>query len=66
MAFKDARIRANLTQEAAAVKFGVDQSTIHAWETGKWLPRAAMLPKVAEVYHCTVDDLFKREKETTG
>lgn len=66
MAFKDARERASLTQEEAAERIGVSQVCIHAWETGKWLPRAAMLPKVAEVYHCTADDLFKPEKETTG
>ena len=49
MAFREMRIRANLTQEEAAEKFGVDQSTIHAWEMGKWSPRVVLLCKIAAV-----------------
>ena len=66
MSFKGARERAFLTQEEAAEKIGVKQVNIHAWEVGKWMPRASMLPKVAAVYGCTIDDLFKPEKETAG
>ncbi len=66
MSFKGARERAFLTRDEAAERFGVDQSTIHAWETGKWLPRASLLPKIAEVYGCKIDDLFKPEHTTRG
>ena len=58
MGFKEARLRANLTQEEAAKMFGVDQSTIHAWETGKWSPRVSLLTKIASVYGCKVDDIL--------
>jgi DNA-binding XRE family transcriptional regulator len=40
---------------------GVDQSTVHLWEVGKTNPRAALLPKIAQLYHCTVDDLLRKE-----
>jgi DNA-binding XRE family transcriptional regulator len=63
MAFKEMRIRAKLTQEEAAEKFGVDQSTIHAWETGKWAPRVVLLCKIAAVYGCTVDELLKEAEK---
>jgi DNA-binding XRE family transcriptional regulator len=61
MAFKEARLRANLTQDEAAKKFGVDQSCVHAWEVGKWLPRTQLLAKIAETYGCTIDELLKKE-----
>lgn len=59
MSFREMRKRAKLTQQEAAAKFGVDQSTIHAWEVGKWNPRTVLLCKIAAVYGCTVDDLLK-------
>ena len=63
MSFKEARLRANLTQEEAAKEFDVSQSCVHAWEVGKWAPRTQLLVKIAEVYGCTVDDLLKQEGE---
>ena len=63
MSFKGARERASLTQDEAAERFGVDQSTIHAWEAGKWMPRASLLPQIAAVYGCKIDDLFKDERK---
>lgn len=62
MAFMDARERAFLTQDEAAERIGVSQVCVHAWETGKWLPRSTLLPKIASVYGCTIDDLFRQKK----
>ncbi len=66
MSFKGARERAFLTQEEAAEKIGVKQVCVHAWEVGKWNPRASILPKIASVYGCKIDDLFKPEKTHAG
>lgn len=37
---------------------GVSLSTVGMWESGKNDPRANMLPKIANLYGCTVDDLL--------
>jgi transcriptional regulator with XRE-family HTH domain len=48
----------NLTQDGLAEKLGVDRSTVAKWETGDALPRAAMLPRLASILGCSMDDLF--------
>lgn len=61
MGFKTCRKAANLTQSEVAEKMNVTQAAVHAWETGKWLPRAGLLPIIAELYGCTVDELLKED-----
>ena len=56
---KERRIKAGLTQ----TQLGVDQSAVHLWESGKTLPRANLLPKLAMILKCTVDDLLDNAKE---
>lgn len=58
MSFKRCRRIADLTQREAAAALGLHQSAVAMWETGKTAPRAALLPKVAELYGCTVDELL--------
>ena len=58
MAFKNAREKIGMTQQAAADELGVDRTTITKWETGKSLPRAELLPKIAKLYGCSVADLL--------
>lgn len=53
-----ARRRAGLLQRQAAEALGVSLSTVGMWESGKNNPRANMLPKIANLYGCTVDDLL--------
>lgn len=50
------------TQDALASALSVHRSTIAKWETGKAMPRAALLPRVAELLGCTVDELLGREE----
>lgn len=59
MSFASARDRAGLTQYEVAKKIGVDQSAVSFWERGKTAPRAALLPKIAALYHCTIEDLLQ-------
>ena len=59
------RTRAGLTQIEAAQKLGMTSyQAISLWETGKTMPRIGMLPKIAELYGCAVDDLLKKEVTT--
>ena len=50
-----------LTQQEVADILGVSQKAVAKWEGGKGLPRAEMLPKLAKVLGCTIDDLFDKE-----
>lgn len=52
------RKAALLSQEEMAGKLGVNRSTVAKWETGKSMPRAELLPKIAKILGCTVDDLL--------
>ena len=63
MGFKNARKNSGMTQMEAAKAFGTDQSTVCLWETGKTKPRADLLPRIAEVYGCTVDELLSGAPE---
>ena len=58
MGFKNAREKSGMTQQEAARVLGTDQSTVCLWDTGKTKPRASLLPKIAEVYGCTIDELL--------
>lgn len=40
---------------------GVDQAAVHRWEIGKAMPRAAKLPELAALLHCTIDELYSRD-----
>ena len=61
IAFKEKRMNANLTQKEVADCLGINQATVHLWETGETRPRAALLPKIAKLYNCTIDELLKEE-----
>ncbi len=56
---KALRKKAGLTQHEAAKKLGVSQSTIAMWEVGANAPRAGLFQKIAEVYSCTVAEIFE-------
>jgi Predicted transcriptional regulators len=60
--FREKRLQASIAQEEVAKKLGIGQSTVSAWETGESHPRAEMLPKIAKIYGCTIDDLFLCQK----
>ena len=55
---KKARKKAGISQESVAIKLNVTQGAISQWEKGKSLPRAELLPKLAALYGCTVDELL--------
>ena len=61
MSFAAARKSTGLSQPEAARELGVDQSAVCLWETGKTLPRTALLPKLATLYGCSVDELLRED-----
>ena len=56
------RFSANMTQEEVADALGVQRTTVTMWETGKSVPRTELLPRLAELFGCTVDELFRDDK----
>lgn len=63
MSFRKAREKSGLTQQDLAAQLGVDQSAVCFWETGKTQPRAKLLPKIAELLNCSVDDLLSSDAQ---
>lgn len=59
------RAKAGLSQRAVAKELNITDAAVCLWETGKTLPRAALLPKLAALYGCTVDELLREDKPTT-
>lgn len=52
-----------ISQATLAEKLGVSQSTVAMWETGDNVPKTNMLPELAKVLNCTIDDLFKKDEK---
>lgn len=57
------RKAAGLTQEAFADALGVTRSALAAWETGRAWPSASILPQIADLLLCSIDDLYKLPPE---
>lgn len=54
------RERTGLTRAQLADRLGVDSSTVCKWESGDNRPTVDTLFRLAEFFHCPVDDLFDR------
>ena len=55
---KQLRFKAQLTQEQLAEKLGVGPQAVSKWETGAAMPDITALPRLAEVFGVSIDDLF--------
>ena len=53
------RVARNMTQEQAAEALGVSTQSVSRWECNVTLPDVAILPKIAELYCVTIDDLYR-------
>ncbi len=58
MSFLSARTRAGYSQRRVAKEIGISDAAVSMWETSKTRPRAALLPQLAKLYGCTVDELL--------
>lgn len=48
----------NLTQDELAEKLGVTKASVSKWELAQSYPDITLLPKIAELFNCTVDELL--------
>lgn len=51
-----------MTQEELAQKLSVSRQTIHAMESGKYVPSTLLALKVAKVFGKSVEEIFMLEK----
>lgn len=61
MEIKRLRIQAKLTQMQVAEAVQVDRSTVSYWESGTAMPRSELLPRLADLFGCTIDALYGRD-----
>ena len=61
MSIASARRKAGVSQVKLAKELGVTGAAVCLWEKGRNMPRAALLPKIAEVLGCSIDDLLKQD-----
>ena len=55
-----------MTQMEVAAKMGVTDKAVSKWERNLSLPDVALLPKLAELFHVTVDDLMQADSVSSG
>ena len=55
------RKKEKLTQEALAEKLGISNQAVSKWESGQSCPDIMLLPKLADIFHISLDRLFERE-----
>ena len=60
---KEARQTLDITQEQAAEQLLVSRQTVSSWETGKSLPDIVSVIKMSELYHLSLDELLKGDKD---
>lgn len=56
------RKKYGLTQGNLAELLEVKQTAISQWEKGKTMPKAELLPQLAKIFNCLIDDLFTQEE----
>ena len=52
------RRAAGYTQEGLSAALGVTRVALAQWETGRAWPSAALLPQMADLLLCSIDDLY--------
>lgn len=60
-AIKTMREKTGFSQEVVAARLNIDRSTVAKWETGVSAPRAELLPKLANLFGCSIDELFEQK-----
>lgn len=53
------RLNAGLDTQEAVEKLGISKSTFYKLERGYASPSAQLIARMARVYKCTTDDIFK-------
>ena len=61
MKIKKLRKAAGLSVQQLADLLGVYETEVHSWENEIYLPKARLLPAIAKVFGCTIDELYEQE-----
>lgn len=61
---KAKREAVGLTQAKFADTLGVSRTAVAMWETTNAYPRAELLPRIAKLLDCTIDELYRQETKT--
>ena len=59
ISIKSKRKKRGLSQLALAKRLGITQGAVSQWETGISTPSIVLLPKLASVLQCKIDDLLE-------
>ena len=57
------RAKLNLTQQDLADKVSVSRQTINSIEADRYVPSTLLAIKISNVFKCTVNEIFKLEKD---
>jgi len=60
---KDARLKAELTQETVAKQIGVSRQSLSNWENDRTYPDLASVLKLSDLYGLSLDDLLRHDME---
>lgn len=66
MKIRELREAAGLSKTDVARIMEVDLAAVSRWDSGESMPRAAKLPKLAELFHCSIDELFREPDNKTS
>jgi len=62
---RELRQARGLSQARVAEDVGVSKPAVCKWETGVSVPRTELLPLLARVLDCSIDELFGGEQKDT-
>lgn len=58
---KELRQQKGFTQVQFSAMMGVQQNTVSQWETGCRNPSSSILPLLADMLGCTIDELYEHD-----
>jgi len=61
--FKRLRESMNYTQDYVAYQLGVPLQILQSWENGESMPNSSVLPRIANLFCCSIDLLFQNPNE---
>ena len=66
LSIKTKREQIGMTQAQFADALGVSRATVAMWESAHNYPRAEMLPNIANIFGCTIDELYADDRKEVG
>nr|DAE73410.1 MAG TPA: hypothetical protein [Caudoviricetes sp.] len=58
---RNKRLEYDIEQQELAQRIGVNKATICGIETGVKIPSVAVLVRIADILHCSIDELLGRK-----